>query len=510
MAAYLYSHSFYQKSIIHWSTLHTLNQHICWNSAYSSKRRFISKEDKKNSADKNSWRSDDMLVSIFRFLSSAEYNRCYHRYYVLYLSICFLGINSATSATTTLCGPGFFSNNTSNSTPCTPCGFGQYQSLPGQLSCLSCQPGFYADVRGATVCKPCDVGFYTDQTEQSQCTPCSIPSSSTTRSFASDSHEKCVCRTGTYLNAQKTSCMDCGIGLHCPIGADLATFGQEGSIQVRRFFYATTRGGGKFTGRRLLAEDEQQEKIEENRSLVAADDEQIQVFACDALSRDYVADLSVGSSTQKAQSLVYTPCKGGGLEACEAHHIGFACGDCEPNYYRGYMAGNNYGRCEECAGVDSVVFPVFLLFGILFVFVLHHYLAPAVHKVRKSRAKDSILRTNVGMLLTVLQLLAVVTQLTLKWPVSLQENFVQVFSLTTHIRFLRYQCSFFASTDKDSIAKKGAVEQGQYVTVLLAVPLMCAILLLGSPFVKKFICTSRRNALPQIQNTCGILLQGGK
>jgi hypothetical protein len=101
---------------------------------------------------------------------------------------------SGTATVCDSCGTGKYNDatkQTSESVACKSCVAGEYQNEVGKASCTSCPTGTYAS-GAATVCDPCGTGKYNDQTSQT-----------------SESSCKDNCNAGSYINSDKSACLNC-------------------------------------------------------------------------------------------------------------------------------------------------------------------------------------------------------------------------------------------------------------------------------------------------------------
>ena len=139
----------------------------------------------------------------------------------------------------TKCGPGYYSDGTSE---CKPCPKGQYQDASGQSSCKPCETAKYQDEEGKATCKICPDGSYQDATSQSSCKNCpednyckngtkyacaqkagANPGSAACTTCSSvigaclecTNLSKCTqCSSGYYINSSNT-CTKCEAGFYC-------------------------------------------------------------------------------------------------------------------------------------------------------------------------------------------------------------------------------------------------------------------------------------------------------
>jgi len=129
----------------------------------------------------------------------------------------------------------------------------RHRSVPPSVAVLSqsdcqCSPGYSYDSAG-DICEPCAPGQYKPPVGNSFCTIC--PRLRTTREPGATSSRQCLCGFGTYLNEQKTDCLDCPVGFYCEEGV-ISRCPTNASSGARSFFrsdcfcvpgYFGTQGG---------------------------------------------------------------------------------------------------------------------------------------------------------------------------------------------------------------------------------------------------------------------------
>ncbi|KAK3784027.1 hypothetical protein RRG08_025221 [Elysia crispata] len=132
-----------------------------------------------------------------------------------------------------LCSPGFYRNDTTNT--CAGCERGSYQTSTGATSCQSCSGNFTTAAENSTsladcyitcplgyfrvndrTCSPCAVGEYQDEADLTSCKSCGMVGGfqGTTVSIASTQQTDCLpeCGRGFYLNKAERVCNKCPIG----------------------------------------------------------------------------------------------------------------------------------------------------------------------------------------------------------------------------------------------------------------------------------------------------------
>lgn len=138
--------------------------------------------------------------------------------------------------------------NIADSKLCVPCEAGQYQPNIGKTACDMCEQGLFSGDEAAQ-CSYCERGTYADGVGLSSCVPCdehqttvdiastnvsacvcdegffpaegacsACPERSTTDDVGASSVDDCFCQEGTYLNVEKTVCVDCPEGMSCAEG----------------------------------------------------------------------------------------------------------------------------------------------------------------------------------------------------------------------------------------------------------------------------------------------------
>lgn len=248
---------------------------------------------------------------------------------------------------------------------CEPCIPGTAQPFGASLTCEPCRSGEFQDEHASTTCKRCPVGTYQDQAEQSECKKC--PSSTTTYGLKSISKTDCGCEQ-TFINIAEEDdpvCTPCGPGVICPFSSSMATL-SNGTAPLGAAFVPQIAPGHFSTKEAPLS-----------------------VFKCEDEAH----------------------CPGGRPGTCASELLGVPCAEC--------ISGQTWinGECVGC-GAGTIVLWVF--FMVLFFLTL-----PAVYYAGNQPvvAKVSIRQTigmSVGLVVALLQTLAIIGLMTVEWPGSFQ------------------------------------------------------------------------------------------
>jgi len=267
-------------------------------------------------------------------------------------------------------------------------------------SCQPCDKGSAAskilDSNGnatdVNTCSLCENGYYSDSDGAGSCTKC--PALTTTLSWASKSSSACICQDGTF-RAASGKCETCPEGMNCPAGSSASNIGSTMMVQPGYW--------------------------------VPDAQEPLQVYMCHPL-RETKEDLIGG-------------CKGGGVAACDGRWFGKVCGECD-----GYRDVEN--NCQKCEGLDGAGFIVFLFLAFALSPVAYHIVNSALTAQLSSAA---LVCVSMGSVVTVMQLSAILSQISVAWPEELRITF-EIFSIFAFdLRFMKPEC---ASIGIDTAAGK--------------------------------------------------------
>jgi len=290
------------------------------------------------------------------------------------------------------------------------CGVGTFQAESGKTTCVPCPRGTASNKEGRDRCDLCPVGQYTDEVKQTQCKMCVSASGPAfvTAAPGTASVEECVCPANTMKDNRdpdvaKHYCVDCPLGLDCPIGSTYTNFGIGCPEGTQKVGTASEEGGDP-----LKASDLGFKEAVEGR--------------CFQVSKGfYMTEFSLPFKTKSCHSLgvnafstngYQTPCMGGGNVgdlSCRFGHTGMNCGECLDNWYR-----NPDNICEECTtGVD--VIPLLLVFIAFFGTVLGSYFF-VNGKTTAKMSGHVVVAAGFGSFITTTQSIAAMSQLNLAWP----------------------------------------------------------------------------------------------
>jgi hypothetical protein len=370
-------------------------------------------------ANANTWnradpeREECMACSAGMFSASAGASVC---------SSCSAGKTSALgSSTCQNCAVGSFSVSGGL---CGSCQVGFYQPAAGASVCIPASVGFHVDNTGATAqkacpigtttsvvasesCQPCDKGsaaskildingnatdvntcslcengYYSDSSGVASCTKC--PPLTTTVSWASTSISDCVCTDGTFRTASG-NCETCPEGMSCPVGSSASSIGSTMMVQPGYW--------------------------------IPDAQEPIQVYMCHPL--------------RETKENFIGGCKGGGVATCDGLWFGKVCGECD-----GYRDVEN--KCRKCEGLDGVGFVIFLVLAFM-LSPLTYYLVNSELTSQVSSA--ALVCISMGTVVTVMQLSAILSQISIAWPSELHFAF-ELFSIfALDLRFLKPECA---------------------------------------------------------------------
>jgi hypothetical protein len=126
------------------------------------------------------------------------------------------------------CPVGFF-QQTSFSTTCASCQYGQSTAFAGSLSCVNCASGFYSEPATQGRCDPCPIGKYQPSAGLTFCYSCSGYHATNVSGATSEAccNNECVsgtlptngssctpCTYGTFLNSETNACTPCPPGTY--------------------------------------------------------------------------------------------------------------------------------------------------------------------------------------------------------------------------------------------------------------------------------------------------------
>ena len=320
---------------------------------------------------------------------------------------CYMVKTTTTEKSRTLsgvCGAGYAPDAV---TGCTPCGAGTYQPIDddADVECLPCDAGRYS-LGGAARCTACEAGKWSEA-GSATCTACSAGhywdpvlgcAECRPGSFAAEAGSiSCdLCEVGSFRgsNSSADACVQCG---------DRRTTQFRGSTDASACVcsegYFEHDGecracGGGFTC-----------PLGSTKPTVLAG-----FWAAESVSGEYRA-LYCGRQTEHL-------CPGGALEQCANGRTGPACGLCASD-----MRRTSQG-CEECSA--GPVLPIIFFL----VFILASAGAYRVTNDPMTREATTWLATSlaIGMLVSKVQMLGVVSSLALTWPAPL-DSLMEVMKL---------------------------------------------------------------------------------
>eukprot|EP00931_Biecheleriopsis_adriatica_P067961 TRINITY_DN42014_c0_g1_i1.p1 TRINITY_DN42014_c0_g1~~TRINITY_DN42014_c0_g1_i1.p1 ORF type:complete len:1517 (-),score=220.07 TRINITY_DN42014_c0_g1_i1:63-4421(-) len=289
---------------------------------------------------------------------------------------------------------------------CVPCDAGTYQPSEGQQACLPCAPGFASNLTGVVDCNnlefQCKPGHFAAEAGATHCSACSAG-----RFSASAGSRSCtLCEEGTYQDSKGSAlCAACQFFLpgsssergaenklecDCPEGRyRRVSDGTDACVECLEGLECSGGSGPPLQAAGFFAEE------------------------LDAGSRDY----SVVLCRNKLE------CPLANISSCPQGREGRACNNCMD----GHKPANN-GTCADCGAVDFL--PLLLLCLALVVVAV---LAAVIFRAAPMKQSFTLLTViaTAGQLVTVVQTLGVLRQLSIRW----EEPVKSLLSLTSLLTF---------------------------------------------------------------------------
>ena len=267
---------------------------------------------------------------------------------------------------------------------CKLCPPGYSQPNTFSTKCEPCPKGYISDNYGSKECSACGVSEYQPSQGQTACIPCHA--SRTTSVQGASSLADCICPGGT-IEDSNAKCVECSIGLTCPVGSTLQKLKDRNLSSSAQFDYPTVEGGFR-----------------------ANPESPLDMYKC-------------------AEPFA---CPGGGPGQCLDARVGLTCGDCPAGQYWGS------GACQEC-GVGVPVAWAVSLVAICVGLVATYYSLTSQYT---GKASTLMCTTGaLGMLLGTMQNLGVLSTVDVPWPAGLGDilSFATVF--TFNLDALGFACA---------------------------------------------------------------------
>ncbi|CAJ1377702.1 unnamed protein product, partial [Effrenium voratum] len=323
---------------------------------------------------------------------------------------------------------------------CEFCPTGTSQPSGASLSCEPCSAGEYQDEEGSPSCKRCQIGDYQNERGSSTCESC--PSGSRTLGLGSVAISDCGCQEGDIdVGEGNLSCVTCSSGLACP---------PMSSVQ-------SLKSGAAGLGDAYVPELKQ--------GFFSTVSQPLEVYKC-------------GKAIQ---------CPGGPPGSCAGGLSGIPCAECPEG-----MTWSG-GECKQCQDFQRAmwVLSLFAVFGFL---TMAYYLLTS-----KVSGKATILFTTslaMGMAVTTLQSVGIISMMTVKWPVDLKGIFgwLQIFILD--IDSFGFTCL------------AGSTTSLRYIGSVVFFP-VALIWILASYFLSQLLPTSRRWEWAKTLSLMGQFMQVG-
>ena len=177
---------------------------------------------------------------------------------------------------------------------CKLCPPGYSQPNTFSTKCEPCPKGYISDNYGSKECSACGVSEYQPSQGQTACIPCHA--SRTTSVQGASSLADCICPGGT-IEDSNAKCVECSIGLTCPVGSTLQKLNDRNLSSSAQSDYPTVERGFR-----------------------ANPESPLDMYKC-------------------AEPFA---CPGGAPGQCLDARVGLTCGDCPAGQYWGS------GACQEC------------------------------------------------------------------------------------------------------------------------------------------------------------------
>jgi len=292
-------------------------------------------------------------------------------------------INFVVNGKTDLCDacPAGFELGASPS-QCVMCQLGEATS--GTARCSSCQAGKHASLQGSPECSPCPAGHFSAQLGASECVAC-LPGSMANATGLEMCHP---CQAGFYQNRSgSVSCESCDkilLGAVSPRGAisqsectcPTGSFAKQGLGCIPCLEGLSCEEGG----------------LPQQRA----------GFWVEASGQGASAEYSVFHCRNQLE------CPSGPLGSCASQREGLACSRCMERSFK-----TSLGHCELCSAADVIPFCVAIAAVLVACLVFVRYFS----KMALSKQSLTILTVTVtlGQLLSALQALGAIRQLSVKW-----------------------------------------------------------------------------------------------
>eukprot|EP00434_Breviolum_minutum_P005675 symbB.v1.2.004999.t1/scaffold288.1/size478366/29 len=241
---------------------------------------------------------------------------------------------------------------------CKLCPPGYSQPNTFSTKCEPCPKGYISDNYGSKECSACGVSEYQPSQGQTACIPCHA--SRTTSVQGASSLADCICPGGT-IEDSNAKCVECSIGLTCPVGSTLQKLNDRNLSSSAQSDYPTVERGFR-----------------------ANPESPLDMYKC-------------------AEPFA---CPGGAPGQCLDARVGLTCGDCPAGQYWGS------GACQEC-GVGVPVAWAAALAAICLGLVVTYYSLTSKYT---GKASTMMCTTGaLGMLLGTMQNLGVLSTVSVPW-----------------------------------------------------------------------------------------------
>jgi hypothetical protein len=314
------------------------------------------------------------------------------------------------------CGPGYFKPTTSIFEACQLCPSGSFSEKSNSSSCQNCPLGT-SSLDGASSCSLCSPGKYSSNVSSS-CQICSPGYNSLT--FGSSSCNSCP--MGRYWTNSEDPCVVCPIGTYAEVA---------GSTNCTECQLSTTLTSGSVSNKDCSICFEGLYGKPPQKCLQCIDSPGVQ---CDVGSEVPFVQPGYFRAGSKIDlvNVIYScypssACQSTGFNletSCSSGYVGFVCGECDKDFYR---AGSICKKCPSLLTTLGVLSAAVIL--VLFILV----------RLVISRVK---IPTDVRISLQAMQILALFSTVTVKWPPSVLSVFGFLSFSNLNIELLSPECAF--------------------------------------------------------------------